>query len=295
MSNHDTPEALVARGEALRNDGQPEGAVAAFSAALDLRPADSAAWRGLAKAQLDLGDLVAAKASFARALAIVPYDRYAAHMLASLSGQVKPSETGYVSDLFDTYADDFDAHLTGTLNYRIPDAIGALLAEHAPLGTLLDLGCGTGLVGAALSDMAAAMDGIDIAPRMTRKALERGIYRHLRTGDVQDVLANDPALGGPYDLVTAADVFVYLGPLEAIFAAVATVLAPQGLLVFSIETATGEEPVLRASGRFGHSPSYIARLARQHGFTVASAQDHPIRQERDQPIPGMLYLLRLIG
>ena len=291
MSAHETPEALIARGEALRSSGRPGESVAAFSAALALRPRDSAAWRGLGKAQLELRDLTAARASFAQALAIVPYDRYAAHMLATLSGQADTQATGYVSDLFDTYADDFDAHLTGTLHYRIPEAIRALLAARAPLGTLLDLGCGTGLVGAALSDMVAAMDGIDIAPRMVRKALERGLYRHLRTGDLLDCLVNDPALRGPYDLVTAADVFVYLGALEAVFATTATILAPHGMLVFSVETATGDEPVLRASGRFAHPPAYIARLADQHAYRMITRESHPIRQERDQPIAGALYLL----
>jgi predicted TPR repeat methyltransferase len=291
MSPPTTRETPTARGEALLAGGRPDEAVAAFTAALALRPRDSAAWRGLGKAQLDLGDRDAARSSFARALAIVPYDRYAAHMLASLSGEADAQATGYVSDLFDTYADDFDAHLTGALNYRIPQAIRALLAERAPFASLLDLGCGTGLVGTALSDMVAAMDGVDIAPRMIRKAHERGLYRHLRTGDLLDSLAADPALRGPYDLVTAADVFVYLGPLEAIFAATATILAPHGLLVFSVETAAGDAPVLRSSGRFAHPAAYIARLAIEFGFTLDVAQSHPIRQERDQPIPGALYLL----
>jgi len=291
VSQPDSTETPTARGEAMLAGGQPSEAVAAFTAALALRPRDSAAWRGLGKAQLDLGDQAAARSSFAQALAIVPYDRYAAHMLAALSGPADAQPTGYVADLFDTYADGFDAHLTGTLNYRIPEAIRALLTEGAPFANLLDLGCGTGLVGAALSDLVAAMDGIDIAPRMTRKAHERGLYRHLRTGDLLDSIATDPALRGPYDLVTAADVFVYLGPLEAIFAACATLLAPQGLLVFSVEIAAGDAPVLRSSGRFAHPAAYIARLAEQFGFTLDVTQSHPIRQERDQSIPGALYLL----
>lgn len=155
-------------------------------------------------------------------------------MLASLSGQTGTQATGYVSDPFDTYAEDFDAHLTGTLHYRIPQAIRTVLAERAPLDTLLDLGCGTGLVGAALSDLVAAMDGIEIAPKMTRKAHERGIYRHLRTGDALDTLAADVELHGPYDLITAADVFVYVGPLEATFAAVAAILTAGACSLFPL-------------------------------------------------------------
>ena len=291
MSPANSPETLIASGEALSADGRWAEAIAAFAAALALRPKDSAAWRGLGKAQLDLGDLPAAKLSFAQALAIVPYDRYAAHMLAALSGGADRPTAGYVSDLFDTYAEGFDAHLTGTLGYRIPEAIRTMLLDRGPFGSLLDLGCGTGLVGAALSDLVTTIDGIDIAPRMIRQAQGRGLYRHLRTGEALEILALDPDLGGPYDLVTAADVFVYVGPLEATFATVASLLPPGGLFIFSVESATGDEPSLRSSGRFAHPASYIARLANRFGFIVSARQDQPIRQERDRPIPGALYLL----
>ena len=291
MPISESPQAIISRGETLLADGRLVEASEAFAEALRLRPRDSAAWRGLGKAQLDLGDQSAAKASFAQALAIVPYDRYAAHMLASLSGQTDKGATGYVADLFDTYADSFDTHLTSTLQYRIPQAIRSLLAGRAPFATVLDLGCGTGLVGAALGDLVAAIDGIDIAPRMVRKAHERGIYRHLLTGDILDSLAADPALRGPYDMIAAADVFVYVGGLEPIFAAVRAILAARGLFVFSVETAPGDGVALRSNGRFAHATAYIERLAEAHGLDILARQQHPIRHERDQPIAGELFLL----
>jgi len=49
--------------------------------------------------------------------------------------------------------------------------------------------------------------------------------------------------------------------------------------------------VIRSTGRFSHPAPYIQRLASQHGFAVLVQQDVPIRQERNQPIPGTLYLL----
>lgn len=286
-----SPESLIRRAETCLASNQSTLAVTLFEQALALRPRDSAAWRGLGKAQVDLGNQGAAKESFARALAIVPYDRYAAHMLAALSGETDRRATGYVADLFDTYADDFDAHLTDTLNYRIPAAIRSLLAERGPFGSLLDLGCGTGLVGVALDDIVDNMDGIDIAAKMTRKAHERGLYRHLRTGDALTILADDMQLRGPYDLVTAADVFVYIGPLEAIFVAVAAILAPGGLFAFSVENAPGTAVTLRSSGRFAHPQRYIAQQAAELGLGMLAQQNQPIRMERNQPIAGTLYLL----
>lgn len=292
MPDTSTPQALLQRGEALLAEGALIEARDAFAQVLAQSPRDGAALRGLGKAQLDLGDTAGATASFRQALAIVPYDLYAAHMLASLTGETNTRATGYVPDLFDTYAESFDEHLTGALGYRIPQVIRSVLADHAPFAALIDIGCGTGLVGAALADRVTVMDGIDIAHRMTRKAHERGIYRHLRTGDAAAILSADPTLCGPYDLAIAADVFVYLGALEPIFAAVASVLTPDGLFVFSLETTESTGPVLRSSGRFAHPSAYIDQLAAHFGFAVSARHPHPIRNERDNPIPGVLYQLK---
>ena len=285
------PDLLVELGQAQLSAGQANSALENFRAALALRPKDPAALRGLAQSHQSLGNSADALAAFRAALAILPYDKYAAHMVAALSGSTGPASSDYVADLFDTFADDFDAHLTGNLGYRTPQLIVDMILPYAP-ASLLDLGCGTGLVGLALTDSVGVIDGVDIAAQMIRKARERGIYRHLRTGDLLETMAGDPDFAGPYDAITAADVLVYLGPLETTFTAVAARLAPQGLFALSIETSTGADVNLLPNGRFAHSPAYIARLSAQAGFAVVEQRAAPIRQERSKPIAGMLYLLR---
>ncbi|WEK05329.1 MAG: methyltransferase [Candidatus Devosia phytovorans] len=282
---------LTELGAAQLASGDPSTALASFRRALDQRPRDATALRGLAQSHQLLGNPAEALAAFQAALAILPYDKYAAHMVAALSGDNPSASASYIADLFDTYAESFDSHLTGTLRYRTPAYIRDLLAHYAPT-SLLDLGCGTGLVGAALGDRIATMDGVDISAQMIRKARERDIYRHLRTGEAVALLATDPDLAGPYDLVAAGDVFVYLGDLAPIFAATAKVLAPEGLFVFSVETADSENFTLRTSGRFAHSPQYIAYLAEAHGFLLLEQQQMTLREERNQPVLGTLYLLR---
>lgn len=284
-------ELLIEYGDALVAGDRPADAISAFRKALELQPRNGPAFRGLGQAQLDMGNRADALKSFRKVLSILPYDRYAAHIAAALSGETSKASSGYVPDLFDTYADIFDEHLTGTLNYRLPDAIVHLLADRPALGTMLDLGCGTGLVGAALKGKTTAIDGVDISSKMVRKAHEREIYRYLRTGDVVDAINSDPQLAGPYDIVTAADVFIYVGPLDETFAAIGRVLRPAGTFVFSVERTQRDDVVLRSSGRFSHSHAYIDGLASKHGFAIIAQRDTPIRQERSQPIPGTLYLL----
>lgn len=276
---------------------RPAEAVAIFERSLALRPRDATALRGLGQAQLDLGHSTEALESFRKALVILPYDHYAAHMIASLSGEASRPATGYVAELFDSYASSFDTHLTSTLHYDLPQLLRAKLAPlllATPVRAMLDLGCGTGLAGLALSDLASAIDGIDISPKMLAKAAERGIYRHLRTGDATALLATDPIFSGPYDLVTAADVFIYFATLEPIFAAVARVVPTGGLFAFSVETAPAEEIVLRSSGRFAHPAHHVETLAGRFGFAIIEQHGFAVRHERNQPIAGTLYVLRRV-
>lgn len=284
----DSVDLLVGLGNALLAARRPTEALPLLQKAVGIRTRDGAAFRGLAQAQLDLDLRDDALASFRRTLSIIPYDKYAAHMVEALSETTSGKIGGYVPDLFDAYANTFDEHLTGPLQYRLPRIIRDLLDR--PVHNALDLGCGTGLVAEALGTLVAAIDGIDISHQMTRKALERGLYRALLTGDIVSILATSTYLAGPYDLVIAADVFVYIGPLEAVFSAVVERLAAGGTFIFSVEDLVGESLAIRSSGRYAHSPAYIDAVAAQHGLQIVERKPVTIRQERDMPIPGSLYL-----
>jgi predicted TPR repeat methyltransferase len=264
-------------------------AIANFTTAQHARPRDPAILRSLAKAYLGAGDHSTAKAAFAEVVRLVPYDTFAQHMLAALD-EAQGSRR-YIAELFDSYAESFDNHLTTALNYHLPSLIADAVAPYK-LETMLDIGCGTGLVGAALHGQIAAMDGLDIAPQMIRKAREREIYRHLRSGDASELLTQDPSFSGPYNLVTAADVFVYIGQLETVFAAIRQVISPTGLFVFSIEHDETAPVSLRPSGRFAQSANYIYELANFFDFEIVQQRQFVVRHERDQPIPALFYLLR---
>ena len=286
-----TATRLLNWGKALQALGEAAAAEKVLHRALLIRPDDPALLAPLGDVQLSQGREGDALKSFRRILRKHPEDAYAAHMVSALTQAGTPDKT-YVARLFDDYADIFDKHLTGALNYRVPDELAAMVQRQArSIGTALDIGCGTGLVAAALADAARQIDGVDIAPNMVEKARERGLYRHLAIGDAAEVLDKDPALAGPYDLVIAADVFIYIGAIETLLAAIMTRLAPGGLLAFSIETADDRDVEIRASGRFAHAPDYIGTLAARHGLTILEQADHVIRLENNQPIAGALYVL----
>lgn len=287
-------EAYNNLGTLLADADQVAEAEACYRAALDVRPDFAEAHKNRGAVLQALGRHDEALASFREAVRLRPDFAEAAYKLAALSGERPPASAPaeYVAALFDGYAGDYDQHLTATLQYRVPQALCALLAERLPEGggfDVLDLGCGTGLSGAALRGLARQLTGIDLSPRMLARARQRGIYDCLIEGDIVQAMAGQ---GARYDLVVAADVFVYIGDLEAVVASAGRVLRPGGWLTFSVESLTEGEFQLRPSGRYAHAPAYIEALARRHGFECVVGQAVTLRVEQGRPVAGQLQLWR---
>ena len=57
-------------------------------------------------------------------------------------------------------------------------------------GSMLDLGCGTGLGGAAFRPVVDWLVGVDLSPAMIAQAATKGLYDRLVTADLQRFLAD---------------------------------------------------------------------------------------------------------
>lgn len=312
-------EAYNNLGTLLADEDRADEAEACYRAALAIRPEFAEAHKNRGAVLQTLGRRDEALASFREAVRLRPDFVEAAYKLAALSGERSPASAPaeYVAALFDGYAGDYDQHLTSTLQYRVPQALCALLVEWVPKsdgtttpasvpeGTasrsalppslavggwdVLDLGCGTGLSGAALRGLAHRLTGIDLSARMLARARERGLYDRLVEGDIVQVLAGQ---NERYDLVVAADVFVYIGDLEAVVASVARFLRSGGWLTFSVESLPEGEYQLQPTGRYAHAPAYLEALARRHGFEHVAVQEVTLRVEQGRPVAGQLQLWR---
>src|SRR5258708_3600169 len=232
------PEPVLNRGLVEQARERPAAACAAFEAALAIRE-DARGWFCLGKSAAALGDAPRATTAYRRALALDPADTCGAALaLAVMGADATPDAVParYVAELFDGYAARFENELVGNLHYRAPEILHALFAPHVALDTkldIVDLGCGTGLGGAAFRTLARRLDGIDLSARMIEQARARGIYAELTVGElVASLTACD---GARYDLALATDVVVYFGALGPLFAAVARVLRPGGWFLFSVE------------------------------------------------------------
>lgn len=149
----------------------------------------------------------------------------AKHLLCVVTGETpEVISKDYVSNLFDRFSKTFERSLDN-LNYQVPQLIMQALrwtwwdfgCEPSPHLRALDLGAGTGLLGEQLRDWAprAFLEGLDLSAAMLQQAEKKGCYDLLHHKDICDFLeAADEEIH--YDLITAADVFVYVTALEPI-------------------------------------------------------------------------------
>src|SRR4029077_18883888 len=121
-----------------------------------------------------------------------PQDRHGASLRLARLGPGEPGTAGlqrHVRTLFDQYAPRFDRALED-LGYRAPALLrDAVTAHGTRFGTMLDLGCGTGLAGAALRPQVDWLVGVDLSPKMIEEARRKGVYDRLAVGDIAAFLA----------------------------------------------------------------------------------------------------------
>ena len=241
----------------------------------------------------------------------------------------KPKE--FVAELFDSFADTFDEKLTKTLGYRAPQIIGSKVAEILDkqkgmlVDNVLDAGCGTGLAGRELRN---AIDGRNKSERIrligvdaSRKMLEIAghctssqgcglptqqrsassdkndpkLYDALIDLDLEAMTLINTKSESGFDLIVAADVFVYFGSLERILEVFSTLQKDRdGMLVFTCERVTTEQAPLgyklMPTGRFAHTKDHVLRAASASGYEILDYSEIIPRTEKGSAVDGHLFV-----
>ena len=278
-----------------RRHGKFAHAIAAFRQAAALDPDDVLTQRGLAACLASNGELDEAAQILREAIARHGSSPALEYELAALTGAGSPAATprSYVAAAFDAYAARYDGHVVEQLKYRVPqllyDAVAAVVGAQADARDILDLGCGTGLCGAAFKPLAHNLTGVDLSPRMIERAGRRGIYDRLVLDDLGAMLAGEREA---FDLVLAADVLIYLGALGDAFRAVARALRPAGLFAFSVEAHDGGGFALRPTRRYAHGLAYLEQVAAASGLAVLRVTTETLRVQRGADVRGHVAVLR---
>ena len=291
--------AVLALGEALLAVEALPTAIAELQRALRLDPELTRARELIARAWLAAGEADKALENLAQ------LDGPPAELIAAAEAikAASRSDPGYVRHLFDQFSADYDSRMIGQLSYAAPQILSDLAgmvmagrigasaragATHKKGLDILDLGCGTGLAGAVFKPLAARLDGIDLSPAMIDKARARQIYDHLAVADLETALRTKER---SYDLILAADTFVYLGDLKPVFDAAPARLKPDGYFLFTVEKADGDGFELGPKRRWRHSEAYLRRLAHDAGLHVAGLVAAAPRSEANQPVEGLAVAL----
>jgi predicted TPR repeat methyltransferase len=280
----------------LASTGRIKDAMSAYKKALDLDKSCAEAWYQLANLQRETGEDEDARTSYSQALAHGADVELIEYMLAALnkSSAVLTPPRAYVQNLFDQYANDFERHLVGELGYCGHTLLIEKIPATAPKGfeSVLDLGCGTGLCAALLRPRSSQLVGVDLAPEMIEKSRQTALYDELLVSDIHDYLSTTTKY---FDLVVAADVFIYVGELDRLFALLKRRMNESGWLGFTVELPTDTSAVqLMPSLRYAHSVQYVQALAQRHGFEVASGIQAPIRVHNGQPMMGQYWYMQYL-
>jgi predicted TPR repeat methyltransferase len=288
------PDGWLALARCHMRLGQLQESIHSFQTLLEQQPDNGLAWQELGECFRLVESFDQAAHAYQQAIAHGNDTDYTQFLLAAVTqqGVVPQPPSSYVQALFDDYAADFESHLVGTLGYQGHQAVVHHLPGNGqqPLGHVLDLGCGTGLCGQLVRPRANRLVGVDLAPQMVEQAQATGLYDELWTGDLHDRLAES---NHTFDTVLAADVLIYVGALERLFALLAQRMKAGGVWSFSVEAgAPGSGVQLLTSLRYSHAPDYIQSLAKQHGFSVLGQHTTPIRHDQRQPVMGDFWVLQ---
>ena len=279
----------------LRYTGRFDEAIALYTELEAVQPENNAVLLGRAQANYSKGDRQAALKDCETLLARDADNEEYRYLQALASGQTPPSQPdAIVKGLFDPIAHRFDDHLVLGLKYKLPRQVAdSIKAKYPDLKlNVLDLGCGTGLLGACLGRIDGFLIGVDLSEQMTTQAVRHDVYDRFHHVNVLDALAETPA--SLYDVVAALDVFIYVGDLTAAIPNAYKVMRDGGYFIFSCETAGEDEPdlVLRPTGRYAHKRSHVEALCRAAGFTDIAVEESTLRMEADHPIAGYLVTAR---
>jgi predicted TPR repeat methyltransferase len=263
--------------------------------AIELVPGFASAWFTLAEIREKLGERDAAIAAFRQAVIADPDDRHGARLRLMLLGAEHLSDMppAYVRALFDQYAPKFEAALVDDLGYRGPAllfkaVLSARAAVHKPafFKRAVDLGCGTGLAATAFAKEVDEFIGIDLSPRMIERARLTGLYAELEVTEMVQGLRGRPDASA--DLLLAADAMVYLADLAPVLEEARRVLAPGGLLAFTVETHGGDGVILGQGLRYAHGADYVRRSIEAAGLKLPQLDDLSARNEDNAPVPGLV-------
>lgn len=280
---------------ALAYNHQYDQAIELYSSLLEIEPGKVPVLHDRMLAYNNTQQTELARQDAAQLLALEPDNETYSYYNAMLKGETPPTQpASVVTHLFNTTANHFDHHLVGRLQYTLPQDVAKMIIGWYPDKKLdlLDLGCGTGLLGASLGRVNGVIVGVDLSGAMIEKARQHNVYAQFNQVNVLDALHHTPE--NHYDVITALDVLIYVGDLTFVIPNVLRILTAGGRFVFSCEAATSDVETFTLLGtqRYAHQETHVQELLDSVGFQEIQIQSRDLRMEAGEPVKGFVVSAR---
>ncbi|EHB55127.1 Methyltransferase type 11 [Mycolicibacterium rhodesiae JS60] len=205
----------------------------------------------------------------------------------SLRPAPQPADLDIVRDSYDRVADNYVEMVTttGIGDIRTHSwhkaAIDAFASAVAPLGPVLDVGCGPGTVTAYLADLGIEVTGVDLSPRMIDHARRLHPHCTFTVGSATDLNLRPASLGGVLGWWSLFNLPRQV--LPTVLASFAAALRPNGQLI--IATHVGDNDVERTEAYNG-VPVQWTTYQWQPEQLIVLVQQAGLRPIADLRLPG---------
>jgi predicted TPR repeat methyltransferase len=283
-------------GLTLTQGGDPASAIAIFTDLLMQRPNNPALLSARMQACLAAQQSAQAIRDGETLLAMEPTnEEYRFYLDVARGLTPKTLPVALILGLVDADAARLADPTNVQLQHKLPRDVAQMISQWHPdrKGDVLDLGCGTGLLGAYLGPIEGVLVGVELSGDRIEQAARHHVYDSFHQVNLLGALQATPE--NLYHVITALDVFSYIGSLDAVIPNAYRILLPGGRFVFSCESGTGgaaDYALQDNSYRYGHQLSYVQRLLQAAGFEEIATEGCVLRHEAAQPIQGFLVSAR---
>ncbi len=158
---------------------------------------------------------------------------------AGLSKQFA-NDSKTVETIYDDWSDAYNSDTEGW-GYEAPRIASTLLAANAPTrAQVLDVGCGTGMVGVALRDLGFHdIVGVDLSEKSLDLAAKTGAYRALSSENFAELptsLADES-----FSALMCVGVMTYMFDVAAVCSEFCRIVEPDGIIVLTQRTDLFDE------------------------------------------------------
>ncbi len=127
---------------------------------------------------------------------------------------------------YDAFAHGYDDGRDRGYHQLIDDQAAAIVRRVGEGRSLLEVGCGTGLIMQRVARFARDVEGIDVSPGMLEHARARGLSVRVASATAL------PFADASFDVVYSFKVLAHVGPIDAALTEMARVTRPGGHMVF---------------------------------------------------------------